>query len=132
MILYLANSNVRLFRRPDKTFDSDQADPESGDIFSINFNREIDKAAGLGNYRLAIRLMFLQLLKNLSEKNIIQYKHDRTNFDYLSQLYSTRYYEDFFRITRHYEYSWYGQFEVNPQTYQVIKKEFEDFKPIIR
>jgi hypothetical protein len=76
--------------------------------------------------------MFLQLLKNLSEKNIIQYKHDRTNFDYLSQLYATRYYEDFFRITRHYEYSWYGQFEVSPKTYQVIKKEFEDFKPFIR
>ena len=78
------------------------------DIFAINYQKEIDKAAQQGNYRLAVRLLFLRILKNLSQKNIIRYTQDKTNLDYLVQLHATRYYSDFFRITRNYEYSWYG------------------------
>ena len=101
--------------------------PETEDIFQINYQREIDRAATAGNYRLAVRLMFLRLLKNLSQKNIIQYGHDRTNFDYLMQLRSTSYYNDFFRLTRNYEYAWFGNFEVNEEMYHVIKNDFEKF-----
>jgi hypothetical protein len=98
------------------------------DIFAINYQREIDKAVGEGNYRLAVRLHFLQLLKNLSDRNIIRYQQDKTNLDYLFQLQSTRHYNDFFRITRNYEYSWYGQFEVSADAYRHIRKEVEQFE----
>lgn len=77
---------------------------------------------------MAIRLMYLRLLKNLSERNIIQYKQDRTNLDYLMQLHPTRYYNGFFRITRNYEYSWYGEFPVSNEAYGIIKKEFDNFE----
>ena len=71
--------------------------------------------------------MFLRILKNLSDKKIIQYKQDRTNFDYLLQLHSTKYYADFFRLTRNYEYSWYGQFDIEPEKFSIIKNDFENF-----
>jgi hypothetical protein len=96
-------------------------------IFEINYQREIEKAINAGDYRLAVRLMFLRLLKQLSQKKIIEYKHERTNFDYLSQLYSTGYYNDFFRLTRNYEYTWYGKFDVSRETFGIIKNEFENF-----
>jgi len=96
-------------------------------IFSINYQKEIEKATNAGDYRLAIRLMFLRALKQLSQKKIIQYKQERTNFDYLSQLYSTGYYSDFFRLTRNYEYTWYGKFDVNRENFGIIKNEFENF-----
>ena len=51
----------------------------------------------------------------------------KRNFDYLSQLYSTGYYNDFFRLTRNYEYTWYGKFNVNPEAFGIIKTEFENF-----
>ena len=128
IIWYLAGSNVSLFRKKAKAIgDEEQDEVETEDIFAINYLKEIDKAARQENYRLAIRLMFLRLLKNLSEKNIIQYNHGRTNFDYLLQLQPTRYYKDFFRITRNYEYSWYGQFEVNEQAYHIIRNDFDNF-----
>ena len=133
VIMYLSNSNISLFRQRNRTIESDGEDQlDTDDIFAINYQREIDKAAVAGNYRLAIRLMFLRLLKNLSQKNIIQYKHDRTNFDYLLQLSSTKYYNDFFTITRHYEYSWYGKFEISSDTYSFIKNEFDNFDPAIK
>lgn len=128
VIIYLANSNVSLFRKKATLITSEEeAHPETDNIFEINYQREIDKAVGNGNYRFAVRLMFLRLLKNLSDKNIIQYKPDRTNFDYLLQLNSTRHYHDFFRLTRNYEYSWYGQFDIDSERFSWIRKDFENF-----
>jgi hypothetical protein len=126
LILYLSNSSVRLFRKSSNIAD-EETGIESSDIFSINYQKEIDKAVGMNNYRLAVRLMFLRLLRNLSDKNIIEYKQDNTNFDYMTQLRSTGLYPDFFRLARNYEYSWYGQFDIDKEKYSIIKNEFEKF-----
>ncbi|HET6994629.1 MAG TPA: hypothetical protein VFI06_06590, partial [Chitinophagaceae bacterium] len=126
--VYLSNSNIGLFRRSGKAIaPGEEEQQETDNIFEINYQRDIDKAIGAGNYRLAVRLMFLRVLKNLSDKNIIQYRQDRTNFDYLMQLDTTKYYQDFFRITREYEYCWYGRFDIEPEKFTVIKNDFENF-----
>jgi len=128
LIIYLANSNIGLFRQSGRQIASDEEELIATDnIFEINYQREIDKAVNNGNYRLAVRLLFLRSLKNLSDKNVIQYKQDRTNLDYLMQLHRTKYYNDFFRITRNYEYAWYGLFEISRDKYNVIKNDFENF-----
>lgn len=125
--VYLANSETALFRRRNKIISETESETESEDIFSINYPREIENAIRNADYRLATRLMFLRLLKQLSEKNVIQYRQDKTNLDYLMQLSPTKYYKDFFRITRNYEYGWYGLFEINADTFTVIKNDFENF-----
>jgi hypothetical protein len=128
VIIYLANSNVGLFRKKNNVVKSDEAmEAETDNIFEINYQKEIDRAVSKGNYRFAVRLMFLQLLKNLSDKQVIHYRQDSTNFDYLLQLHQTRHYQDFFRLTRNYEYSWYGQFDIDPDTFSLIRKDFENF-----
>lgn len=130
---YLSGTNVGLFRKKDTAVPADNAADEiPEDIFVINYQKEIDKATGSGNYRLAVRLMFLRLLKQMAEKNIIQYKQDRTNLDYLMQLQPTGYYNNFFRITRNYEYSWYGQFPVSQDAYQVIRGDFDQLDKQLR
>ena len=128
VIIYLANSNVGLFRKRNNVISSDEEmEAETDNIFEINYQKEIDRAVSKGNYRFAVRLMFLRVLKNLSDKQVIQYKQDRTNFDYLLQLHQTRHYHDFFRLTRNYEYSWYGQFDIDPDKFSLIRKDFENF-----
>ena len=128
IMYYLADSNISLFRRNKKVAVVAVDEEMPGDIFAINYEKEIDKAASMGNFRMAVRLMFLRLLKNMSERNIIRYQQDKTNLDYLMQLHSTAYYKDFFRITRNYEYSWYGKFEVSQDAYQFIRNDFEQFE----
>jgi hypothetical protein len=123
---YLLQNNI-VGRNQPITSKKISEDLSTEDIFDINYQKEIEKAMNAGDYRLAIRLMFLRLLTQLSQKRIIEYKQERTNFDYLSQLHSTRYYNDFFRLTRNYEYAWYGKFEVNQETFSIIKNEFEKF-----
>ncbi len=127
VIWYLGNSNIRLFQRNRKMKDTDATEMEEmpEDIFKIPYQRELDKAIAAGNYRLAVRLLYLSLLKQLADKGRIRYRQESTNSDYLAQLYKTPLYNDFFRLTRHYEYSWYGQFPVSEQIFTTIRNEFE-------
>ncbi len=72
----------------------------------------------------AVRILYLQTLKMLSEKNIITYQADFTNMHYMQQLSQTLFYKDFFTITRHYEYVWYGEFAVSESAFDRIKNDF--------
>lgn len=127
LILYLSDSSIGVFRKKVKRINEDQLVEETENIFEINYRDRIDKAIKAANYRLATRLLFLQMLKTMTVKNMIHYKPDHTNFDYLMQLRNTIYYPDFFRITRNYEYAWYGNFQINEEAWQIIKKNFETF-----
>lgn len=133
VLMYLSNSNILFFRKKPRSISENTAPKDlTENIFSINYSKEIDKAVRENDYRLAVRLMFLRLLKQLSEKKIIQYMPDKTNFDYLRQLSSTGYYPDFFNITRNYEYAWYGKFEISVERFAVIKNEFEKMEQRIK
>lgn len=127
LVWYLISVNVRLFQKRSVSLKQTAEGEVSESIFDINYQKEIEKAIKENNYRLAIRLMFLRALKSMAQKNVIRYKQEQTNFDYLMQLHNTGYYKDFFRLTRHYEYAWYGQFEVSNNSFTIIQKEFENF-----
>jgi hypothetical protein len=126
LMIYLYNSNAGLFRKS-RELEAEREDLETGDIFAIHYPKEIDRAVQQGDYRLAVRLLYLQLLRELADREIIRYKPDHTNFDYLLQLQSTGLYRDFFRLTRNYEYSWYGQFDLDREKFGKIKNDFEQF-----
>jgi hypothetical protein len=123
LVIYLSNSNAGLFRRSRSVHDT-VADPETDDIFAIQYAKEIEKAISAGNFRLAVRLLFLKTLRSLSDKHLIQYTQDRTNFDYLLQVQHASWYNLFFRLTRNYEYVWYGQFAIDREKFDMIHTEF--------
>jgi len=129
LIWFLATSNIRLFRKTSKGIDEKAEEKEPAeDIFEMNFEKEIQKAAGDKNYRLAVRLLYLRTLRDLSNKNLINYTHEKTNTDYLFQLAGTSYYKDFFRLTRDFDYTWYGQFELSLADFSIIQNDFSSFK----
>jgi len=125
LIFMLVKNNVVSSARYKEKIE-DEETPE--DIFNIPYEKEINKAIADKNYRFAIRLMFLRLLRSMDEKKLIQYTHERTNFDYLMQVFSSRYYKEFFRITRNYEYAWYGKFDITDDAFSTIKSEFDNFQ----
>ncbi|MFT3702330.1 MAG: hypothetical protein QM802_08175 [Agriterribacter sp.] len=97
---------------------------EIDNIFTTDIKAEIEKAVKNEHYRLAIRLHYLQLLKVFSQNNVLTYRNDATNLEYLTQLYSTTYYKDFFKVTRDYEYAWYGETNVSKQQYESVQNNF--------
>jgi hypothetical protein len=129
LIWFIISSDIQLFRRKSPTVTQSQEDEWSNQsIYDIYYDAEIQKTIAAQNLRLAVRLLYLQTLKDLSERNIINYKQEHTNSDYLTQLYNTTYFKDFFRLTRHFEYVWYGQFQLTPASFEVVQQDFFTFK----
>jgi hypothetical protein len=130
IIWFLVVSDVRLFRKKAVSL-SEQDTVLAEDIFSINYEQELEKAIADENYRLGVRLMYLHILRLFSERDIIHYKIERTNSDYLMQLYNTSYYKDFFRLTRNFEYVWYGKFDISSAAFELIRKDHAKLKSLL-
>lgn len=129
LIWFLASGNIFLFRRtPREMSREENAEEESESIFAMDMDHAIQKAAMAKEFRMAIRLLYLRTLRDLSQRNLIQYGHEKTNSDYLFQLSGTGYYKDFFRLTRDFEYAWYGEFPVGEESFQLMQKDFNQFK----
>jgi len=77
-----------------------------------------------GDFRMAVRLYYLAILKNLHERNIISWKKDKTNRDYLTEIFAKEYYNDLRVLTLAYEQAWYGE---QPLSEDIFKKLVEDF-----
>lgn len=129
IIWFLLASDIRLFRKPSMPVGSGEEVEtlNTENLFDLDYNREIRKAIAAQNFRLAIRLLYLQTLKEMALREIIRFRQGRTNSDYLMQLFGTSYYKDFFRLTRSFEYAWYGRFEVSPQAFDLLQAEFSSF-----
>lgn len=127
LVWYLNQRNIFLFRKKPASLSNGSVVDDEKDIFSINYAQAIENALSKKNYRLAIRLQYLQVLKMLADKSIIHYQPEKTNLDYLLQLKPTTYYNSFFSITRNYEYSWYGLFDIDEAAYRQINHAFSNF-----
>ena len=89
--------------------------------------QKIKEAEKNGYYRLAVRYHYLQALAALANKNWLLLSPDKTNFQYLRELGNKPIRNEFARITLHYEYAWYGNFEINSNMYNNIQSAFESF-----
>ncbi len=97
-------------------------------IHEINFDAEIEKAISQHNYRLAVRLLYLRCLKQLSDKNLIHWQLDKTNAAYLFELTDAEQQQTFGVLTRQFEYVWYGDFFIDSEAFTSINLLFQNFK----
>ena len=98
------------------------------DINSINFDEEIEKAIAQKDYRIAVRLLYLRSLKQLSDMQLIHWQIDKTNSAYVNELTDPSQKQIFSLITRQFEYVWYGNFMIDKQAFINIALLFQDFK----
>lgn len=98
------------------------------DIHTINFQELIAKAIQNKDYRKAVRLHFLKLLKELTDKNLIKWQIDKTNNDYTIELAKSKYSAQFNELALLYEYIWYGDFELNEESFKSTVSKFNAFK----
>ncbi|HEY0655516.1 MAG TPA: DUF4129 domain-containing protein [Chryseosolibacter sp.] len=125
-ILYviIKNTSIRSSTKITRDEQQDAAAPVE-DIKELEIDRLLREAMTAGNYRLAIRIYFLGLLKKLDEDGLITWKRNKTNRDYLTELFSkARYYDEVQRLTLAYEEVWYGDHTFSTQTYEEIISSF--------
>lgn len=95
-------------------------------------DHQLKQAAQEQNYRLAIRYLYLQTLNRLSQRNWLHLSPDKTNYQYVRELAKPQLRNGFSRITLHYEYAWYGDFDIDAMLYQQVKNDFDLFNQSVK
>ncbi|PTX62036.1 hypothetical protein C8N46_103134 [Kordia periserrulae] len=93
-------------------------------IHSADFNKLIQEATANGDYRLAIRYQYLNMLKQLSAAEIIAFDPEKTNLDYTYEIKEEALREQFQYTSYVYNYVWYGEFDINQAQYEKAQESF--------
>lgn len=128
LLVYLILRGLRLRRAR-----SDERENEAVDIEEIVEEEMVqhgvslsllERAERAGQYDIAVRLLYISLLKELQDAGQIRYRKDYSNRDYLRQLSSSNLRPDVLSVTRDYERYWYGKYRIDRLSYRVTQKDF--------
>ncbi|MES2432107.1 MAG: hypothetical protein V4556_14320 [Bacteroidota bacterium] len=103
--------------------------PEEEELsMNTDYDKLINQSVNDKDYRLAVRYHYLKALQKLASTNLIMYAADKTNYQYVRELSGKAYHNDFANITLHYEYVWYGEFDIDELTYLKLEDSFKQFQ----
>ncbi|MGI4740469.1 MAG: DUF4129 domain-containing protein [Janthinobacterium lividum] len=92
-------------------------------IHEVDFATRLREAEEAGNLRLAVRLGYLALLKQLTDQQLIDWQPDKTNQAYVRELATQRPAQrvPFAELTRQFEYVWYGELPLPMALYREVR-----------
>lgn len=93
-------------------------------IHIVDFDALISEATISNDYRLAIRYQYLNMLKKMSNHEIISYDPEKTNLDYTYEIKNDRLREQFQYASYLYNYIWYGEFIIDKTQYDNASDSF--------
>jgi hypothetical protein len=93
-----------------------------------DFTSAIEKYQREGNYRMAVRSLYLKALQEITEKTGIRVPDSSTNAEIALAIGSHGAGADFQYLYKAYEYIFYGDFTPSPELYGVLRKKFEEFQ----
>jgi hypothetical protein len=133
-ILYYVAQNAKFNRRRKATKLTPQdVGVHVENIEELDTDGLLQQALQTDDLRMAVRIHYLLLLKKLNEVGLIAWKKDKTNRDYLSELYGRNdCYDNVHGLTLAYELVWYGERNVSTESFQRLSGEFESVNRIIK
>jgi len=121
---YVNNDGNWVFGRKSDKININATNIESN-IHQADFNVLIEESLLKNDYRSAIRYYYLLSLKKLSEKEIIDWDSEKTNYDYYQEIKDEKVKKQFQYISYIYDYCWYGEFNIEKQEFETSKKAFD-------
>lgn len=94
---------------------------EPDDIHAPDFAARLVAAEADGNYRLAVRLGFLSVLKQLTDRGLLDWRPEKTNADYLAEMPPSALRSAFATVASQFEYAWYGEWALAPAHYANVR-----------
>ena len=94
----------------------------------LDFDEAIRKFQEQGNYRMAIRYMYLRLIHTAREKGGIKFRDSSTNAEIVRAFGNHPKAGEFRWLATAYEYIYYGDFLPKQELFDKIKNKFDDFQ----
>lgn len=133
LLLYLVMRNVVFDVKIKRSALNGVAEDAVENIEEVDIASLLDRAIKEGDLRMAVRLYYLSLLKRLHALEIIDWKKDKTNRDYLSELFARNFYfSQVRRLTILYEAVWYGERDISATSFKSLSAEFESVFEMIK
>lgn len=118
---------IRLKRRKNIKFPVVDMTDEERIMQEEDLKKLITDAVANKDYRLAVRYHYLSLLKKLVDKGLIDWRPEKTNRDYVSEVQSNTFSSEFRKLTFVYDYVWYGNFVPDQNAFEEINTDFSKF-----
>jgi len=126
--LFFANTSLLFSRDRKIAHASDTLPTVEEDLLTTNWEKKLQDAYNMGDLRMATRFAYMWLLQILQNRQLIQYKDGKTNYEYYSELKETSYKQPFRQLSRQYEYTWYGGFAATAAAYESYMSLFNEVK----
>ena len=120
ILYFLYKKRPELFMREKKTVPLSY-DIEEENIHGIDFNKELSAALDCNNYRLAIRLLYLQTLRFLSENKLIDWQIHKTPTEYLYEIRNNEMKPLFRELTNRFLRVRYGNYTATHELYDTMR-----------
>ncbi len=102
--------------------------PEFATAEETDFESAIRKYHTEGNYRMAVRYLYLRLIYTAREKGKVSFRDSSTNSEIAIAFENYVYAGDFRYLARAYEYIYYGDFKPQADLFDMLKNKFEVFQ----
>ena len=106
-----------------KSIEGETLDPDH--IDNIDPISMIDEALANGDYRLALRLRFIDFIKRSSDLRLIKWRPEKTNQDYLYELKPHVDFAYLNSVILDYEKVWFGKYDISSQDYVLYAEQYD-------
>lgn len=96
------------------------------EITESDIDRLLREALERNDFRVAIRLYYIRLLKHLHSGGYIAWKKDKTNRDYATELSTSSFVREFRKLMIAYEIIWYGERTPSVEEFKKLQGNFID------
>lgn len=129
LVLFFRSPYFLALLQKEKKADQDVFDwvdtlKEEGDLLGANLDKALSEAMKVPDYRMAIRLNYLQVLQALAKKKMINWRIDKTNEKYIRELEEAVLQSRLTGLTVIFEKIWYGNKEIGREDYEQLIKAF--------
>ncbi len=118
-----------IFRK--KKLDTPEIDIYTENVHAMDFETLIANAMKNKDYRLAVRFLYLKNLKQLSDKEIIDWKANKTNYSYQHEINNISLRSKFLEATLIFDYIWYGEFTLDDNKFSEVYTRMNEFNQMI-
>lgn len=98
------------------------------ELSKTDYDELLQRALAENLYRDAVRILYLKAIQQLNKKELIAWKPDKTNHDYLRELGSHPSGSFFNKLTTYYEYVEYGDFKIDKSGFETVRDVYQKFQ----
>jgi hypothetical protein len=95
------------------------------EIPKSELERRLEAALANEDYREAIRIYFIFIIKDLATKDWIKWEREKTNYSYLMEMRSKPQFELFNEVVSVYDVVWYGNYTISKSLYETVEPKFK-------